>query len=305
MKTKQKKGKLSKMKKREAVQGYLFASPWIIGFFAFTIYPLVSSFYYSFTNYSMGSDYSFIGLDNYIIMFTSDSGFYSSIVNSLVYAVAMTPIGLLMGFTVGLLMNMDVKGITAFRALYYLPCVISAVATAQVWGFMFNKRYGLVNQMLAYFGVEGLNWLEDPVYSKAAMIIMALWGCGGGMMMYIAALKGVPDACYEAARIDGAGPLRRFWKITIPHVAPILFYNLLTSFIGNTQVFASAMLLTGQSSDATNNYYVYNLYTMAIKNHRMGYSCAMGWLLMVVVFTLSILMFKFVGSKIYYEGGKV
>lgn len=288
-----------------AIKGYLFASPWIIGFFAFTLYPLASSLYYAFTNYNMGPNYSWVGLDNFKIMFTSDTTFYQSIRNSLIYTVIMTPFGLIIGFGVGLLMNVKVKGIKLFRTVYYLPCVISSVAVAQMWNWMFQKKFGIINQALAVIGVEGPNWLGDALWSKIALVIMALWGCGGGMMMYIAALKGVPEACYEAARIDGAGVFRRFWKITVPHVSPILFYNFLTGFIGNTQIFANAMLLTGQSADGGTNFYVYNLYTMAMVNHRMGYACAMGWLLMVLVLALSLLIFKFVGSKIYYEGGKV
>ena len=292
---------LSKMQKREAITGYLFASPWLIGLFVFTLYPLLSSLVYSFTNYSMGKDFDFIGWTNFKIMFTSDHGFFQSIWNSVWYTLVSTPLNLICGFGVGLLMNSKVKGIKVFRCIYYLPCVISVVATTMVWSWMFQTKYGLLNQLLAYIGVQGPAWLTDPAWSKTALVIMGLWNCGGGMMMYLAGLKGISSTYYEAAEIDGANAWWKFWKITLPMISPLLFYNLLTGFIGGIQVFTNAFLLTGAGTDNSTNFYVYNMYTMAMNNRRMGYACAMGWILLIVTMSLSLLIWRKVGSRVYYE----
>lgn len=291
---------MSRMKRKEAIAGYLFASPWLIGLFTFTLYPLLSSLVYSFTNYSMKAGFKFIGLTNFKVMFTSDPAFYRSILNSLWYTVVSTPLSLLCGFGVGLLMNANVKGIKGFRVLYYLPCVISSVATSLVWGWMFQTKYGLLNQLLATIGIQGPAWLTDPAWSKTALVIMSLWGCGGSMMMYLSGLKGISRTYYEAAEIDGANAWHKFRKITIPMMSPLLFYNLLTGFIGGIQVFQNAYLLTGAGMDNSTNFYVYNMYTMAMTNHRMGYACAMGWLLLIVTMSLSLLIWKKVGKRVFY-----
>lgn len=301
MKRENGKKKMTKMERREMVAGYCFISPWLIGLFVFTLYPLLSSLVYSFTNYSMKENFNFIGLTNYKIMFTSDHAFYQSILNSLWYTAVNTPLSLICGFGVGLLMNAKVKGIKVFRAIFYLPCVISGVATAAVWGWMFQTKYGLINQVLSYVGIQGPAWLTDPAWSKSALVIMGLWGCGGGMMMYLAGLKGISISYYEAAELDGANVWWKFWKITLPMMSPLLFYNLLTGFIGGVQVFTNAFLLTGAGTDGATNFYVYNMYTMALTNKRMGYACAMGWILLVVTMSLSLLIWKKAGKKVFYQ----
>lgn len=296
---------MTKRRRKEERIGYLFASPWLIGLFAFTAYPLLSSLYYSFTNYSMSNKFKWIGLTNYKVMFTADPAVGQTLINSLIYALIMTPFGIIVGFFIGFLVHQNLRGIKLFRVIFYLPCVISSVATSMVWTWMFQKRYGIFNQALGAIGIDGPAWMTDPFWSKIALVIMSLWGAGSGMIMYLAALKSVSPSLYEAAQLDGAGAFRRFFQITIPMVSPILFYNLLTGFIGNVQIFGNAYLLIGNGNDPTRSYYVYYLYTMAMENRRMGYACAMGWILAIVVFALSMTIFKIVGTKVYYTSGDV
>ena len=302
--SKAKKKGLSKMQKKEERAGYLFAAPWLIGFFVFTLYPLISSLIYSFTNYSLKSGWKFIGLTNYQILFTQDSLFYKSVINTLFYAVWYLPLNLIIGFGIALLMNMKVKGIRGYRTMYNLPTMISGVATAMVWGFMFQSRHGIINQALGAVGIQGPAWLADPTWSKIALVIMSLWGAGGSMLIYLAGLNAIPQTYYEAAEIDGARTLRKFWQITIPLVSPTLFLQLITGIIGVLQVFSQALLLTGEGTDNSTVFYVYNMYNRAFTDRRMGYACAMGWILFVFTLIITVVVFRFVGSKVYYETGE-
>lgn len=301
---KEKKKGLSKMQKKEERAGYLFAAPWLIGFFVFTLYPLVSSLIYSFTNYSLKDGWKFIGLTNYRILFTQDSLFYKSVTNTLFYAVWYLPLNLFVGFGIALLMNMKVKGIRGYRTMYNLPTMISGVATAMVWGFMFQSRHGIINQSLGAVGIQGPAWLSDPIWSKIALVIMSLWGAGGSMLIYLAGLNAIPKTYYEAAEIDGARTLRKFWHITIPLLSPTLFLQLITGIIGVLQVFSQALLLTGEGTDNSTVFYVYNMYNRAFTDRRMGYACAMGWILFVFTLIITVIVFRFAGSKVYYETGE-
>lgn len=302
MSERKKKG-LSKMQKKEERTGYLFAAPWLIGFFVFTLYPLISSLIYSFSNYSLKSGWKFIGLTNYKILITQDALFYKSITNTLFYAVWYLPLNLLIGFGVALLMNMKVRGIKVYRTLYNLPTMVSGVATAIVWGFMFQSKHGIINQMLSSIGIQGPAWLSDPIWSKIALVIMSLSGAGGSMLIYLAGLNAIPPTYYEAAEIDGARTFRKFWHITIPMVSPTLFLQLITGIIGVLQVFSQALLLTGEGTDNSTVFYVYNMYNRAFTDRRMGYACAMGWLLLIFSLIITVIVFRFVGSKVYYETG--
>ncbi len=306
MNREKKRGKVirSKRQMKEAFKGYCFAMPWLIGFFVFTLYPLLSSLYYSFTNYSMSSSWNWIGLTNYRILLTQDSLFWKSVWNTLYYAFFSIPLGLVLGLGIAMLMNQKIKGIRLFRTLFYIPNVISIVATTMLWTWMFQTRYGVINQLLSLIGITGPAWLNDPTWSKPALIIMNCWNAGSSMVIYLAGLQGIPRTYYEAADIDGASAWRKFRNITIPLLSPTIFLNLITGIIGALQVFAQSLLLTEGGPDHSTTFYVYSMYEHAFTNRRMGYASAMGWMLLIVTLIITVLVFRFIGSKVYYETGE-
>ncbi len=295
--------KLSKLRRHEALVGVLFASPWLIGLVVFTAYPFFSSLYYSFTNYSMGASYKWLGLKNYEVLFTRDPLLIKTVLNTLYYAAISVPLNLFLGFGIALLMNQNIRGIKVIRTIYNLPCQVSGVATAFLWSLLLQSNTGIINQALGVLGIDGPRWLSDPNWQKPALILMNAWGAGGGMLVYLAALKGVPQTYYEAADIDGASAWCKLIKITIPMVSPTLFYNLITGMIGAMQVFMNAKLMTGSGTNNATTFYVLYLYNNAFVNYRMGYACAMAWVLLIATLILTFIMFGVVGNKVYYETG--
>lgn len=299
----QKRPKLSKLRRHEALMGVLFASPWLIGLVVLLLYPFFSSLYYSFTNYSMGPSTKWLGLKNYEVIFTRDTLVGKTVLNTLFYACISVPLNMAIGFGIALLMNREIRGIKLIRTVFNLPNQVSGVAVAFLWQMLLQSNTGIINQMLAMFGIQGPAWLTDPNWQKPALILMNAWGAGASMMIYLAALKGVPRTYYEAADIDGASPWKKLTSITIPMVSPTLFYNLITGLIGAMQVFMNAKLMTGAGTNNATTFYVLYLYDTAFTNHRMGYACAMAWLLLLATLLITLLTFKVIGSKVYYETG--
>lgn len=300
-KSRQKTGGM-KMRTREGVMGYLFALPWIIGFFLFTLYPVISSLYYSFTNYNTLQEPAWIGLQNYIIMFTRDPRFWTGLWNTLYYTFLSVPIGIAAGVLIATLLNQQVKGMRFFRTIFYLPSVVSSVAVALLWMWILEPNFGLLNTFLSQLGISGPGWLTDPAWSKNSLVIMSLWSVGGGMLIYLAALQDVPQALYESATIDGAGAFRKFFKITLPMITPTLFYNLITGFIGGLQVFQQAFIMTNGGPSYSTYFYAYHLYNKAFSEYQMGYASSMAWVLLVVTLLLSLVIMKTSNKWVYYEG---
>ena len=298
-----KRPRLSKLRRHEALVGVLFASPWLIGFFVLLLYPFLSSLYYSFTNYSMATAHKWLGLANYRVIFTRDTLVGKTVLNTLFYAGISVPLNLVIGFGIALLMNREIKGIRLIRTVFNLPNQISGVAVAFLWQMLLQSNTGIINQVLAIIGIQGPAWLTDPNWQKPSLILMNAWGAGGSMMIYLAALKGVPRTYYEAADIDGASPWKKLIHITIPMVSPTLFYNLITGLIGAMQVFMNAKLMTGSGTNNATTFYVLYLYNTAFTNYRMGYACAMAWLLLLATLLITAATFKLVGSRVYYETG--
>ena len=291
------------LRRREAITGYLIAAPWIIGLFVFTLYPVLSSLYYSFTNYSMATTHKWIGLQNYIVMFTNDSLFPKAVYNTLFFALLSVPLNLIIGLAVAMLMNQKVRGINVIRTVYYLPNVVSGVAVCMLWSMIFQAKYGVLNQALGLIGIEGPAWLADPQWTKPALVIMNCWNSGGAMVIYLAALQGIPRHYYEAVEIDGANAFQKFWHITIPMISSSIFFQLINGIIGAMQVFTQAYLMTGDGPAYSTTFYVYALYNKAFTDRRMGYASAMSWVLLVFTLLMTLLIFRSIGSKVYYETG--
>jgi multiple sugar transport system permease protein len=287
---------------REAVWAYALISPWLIGFIVFTAGPMIASLYFSLTEYDVINPPRFIGLANWRSMFAEDPLFWHSLKVTLMYAVAALPLGLVLGLALALLLNAEVPGLMFWRTIYYMPSVVSGVAVAVLWSYVFNPRFGILNWLLSLVGIKGPGWLSSTDWALPAMIIMSLWGVGGGMITYLAGLQGIPTALYEAATIDGATKWQRFWRITLPLITPVIFYNLVTGIIGAFQYFTAAYVMTnGGPANATLFYNLY-LYRNTFRYGRLGFGSTMAWFLLFVVLVMTMLIFRSSAVWVYYEG---
>ncbi len=297
-----------KMKrKKDTIKFFLFISPWIIGFLLFILIPMGMSLYYSFTDWDVLTKESFIGMANYAGLF-QDPLFYKSLQVTGVYTLITVPLNVFLSLMTAILLNMEGRFMAFFRTLYYIPAVLSAVVVAILWQWIFNSKYGLLNDVLAKFGIEGPRWLSDPQWVMPALVIMSIWGIGGGIIMYLAGLQAVPKDLYEAATLDGA----RFWKklfhITIPSMSPIILFTFLTSLIATLQTFSQAYIMTSGGPNHATLFYAYYLYQNGVVYKKMGKACAMPWLFFIAVMLLSLVVLKVSGKVVYYEseeGGKL
>ena len=284
------------------IAGYLFIGPWLIGFLALTILPLAASLWLSFTEYDMFSTPKWIGLENFRKMFLDDDRYWRSVGVTLYYAVTAVPLRLVVALAVAILLNTGRRGVGIYRALYYAPSVIGdSVAVAVMWRQIFGGE-GLLNSLLLLVGLGGKRlWLADPDFAIWTLILLAAWQFGSAMLIFLAGLKQIPSELYESASIDGAGPIRKFFRITFPMLTPIIFFNLVMQTINGLIVFTPALVITnGQPLDRTNFYALY-LYRRAFETFQMGYASGMAWVLMVVVALLSALIFKTSSRWVFYE----
>ncbi|MEK3855405.1 carbohydrate ABC transporter permease [Cytobacillus sp. FSL H8-0458] len=291
---------------RENIFGYLFISPWIIGFLGLTLGPLLFSLFASFTDYNITSKMNFIGLDNFKRMFTIDNLFKTSLWNTLYYVLFSVPLTTAGAIFLSVLLNQKVKGMKFFRTLYYLPAILSGVAVYFLWMQLLSPSTGLVNTFLAWFGIEGPAWLFDPEWTKPALLLMKMWSVGGGMLLYLASLQGVSNSLYEAADLDGAGVMQKFFYITLPMISPIIFFDVLTSTIGSFQIFQEAYVMTENGSGGPGNsllFYNLHMWNNAFEVFDMGYASAMAWLLFIVVMILTVINMKIGKKWVHYEGG--
>jgi multiple sugar transport system permease protein len=292
---------------REALTGYAFAAPWILGFLALTLGPMLFSLYASFTRYNIVTPPRWLGLDNYQFLFFQDERFRTSLYNTLYYVVIKTPIVVVLALLLALLMNMRLPGQRFFRTIFYLPTVITGVAAIFLWVWVLNPE-GLLNRGLGLVGVRGPNWFYDPAWSKPGLIVMSLWYLGTPMLILLAALNGVPKALYEAAEIDGAGIWARFWNVTVPLISPALFFVTVTNIIGAFQVFSSAYVVSRTAGTAAGDpaqsllFYEVYLWIRAFEQLEMGYASAMAWILFVIIMAVTGLQLWLSKRWVYYEG---
>lgn len=262
---------------------------------------MLASLAISFCKYDLFSPPKFIGLGNYTEL-ARDPLFWQSLKVTMIYSLVSVPIGLSLGLAVALLMNQKIRGIAVFRTIYYLPAVVSGVAVALLWIWIFDPSYGLGNVVLRAFGIPPVGWLSDPKTSLLSLILMSFWGVGGGMVIYLAGLQSVPQHLYEAASLDGANVLAKFRHVTIPMLTPVIFYNLIMGIIGSFQVFTQAFVMTNGGPVNSTLFYVLYLFRQAFNYYHMGYASAMAWVLFVVILVLTMLVFKSSAAWVYYEG---
>jgi multiple sugar transport system permease protein len=282
--------------------GLAFISPWIVGFLAFTLYPVAASIYYSFCDYDVLSKPVWVGALNYRDMAT-DSVFWKSLRNTLYFAAFSLPLGLVMSLLVAVLLNQSVKGRSTFRAIFFLPSLIPIVASSMIWLWILNGNFGLLNSALEWFHIKGPQWLADPSWTKPSLILMSLWGCGNTIVIYLAALQDVPRSLYEAADIDGATAWVKLRHVTIPMISPVIYFNLIMGIIGSLQVFANAyIMLGGGGPNRSALFYAVYLYQNAFEYRQMGYACAMAWVLFVIILFLTWVATRSTRKLIYYGG---
>ena len=289
---------MTKRESREARAGWLFISPWLIGFLCLTGGPLLFSLYASFTNYNMTSRMDFIGLSNYIRMFTKDPVFWKSLGNTLYYVALAVPSSCICAIFLATLLNQKVKGTPLFRMLFYLPTVLSGVAVYQLWMQLLAPQSGLINSVLRLVGIEGPSWLSDPAWTKPSLVMMRVWALGTSMLLYLSSMNSVSKDLYEAADIDGASFLQKFRKITLPQISPIIFFDIITNMTGAFQVFQEALVMSKNGKgDPAGSLLFYNLhiYQEAFTHYDMGYASAMAWFLLLIDMTKTVI--NLVASK--------
>lgn len=288
--------------------GLLFSLPWMIGFLCFIIYPLVASFYYSFTDFNLFQSPSLVGLENYSGLF-SDAHFYKSLANTFYMTFIGGPIYITIGIIAAVLLNAKIKGLAFFRTVFYIPYILPIVATALLWIWVLNPQTGLMNMGLKFIGIKGPNWLADPRWTKASLILIGAWRTGPTMILFLAALQDIPVTLYEAATIDGAGVFRRFTRVTLPLLTPAILFQVIMQIIVNFQYFTEAYIITG-ASDRLNQsvggplnsllFYATYLYQNAFGYLKMGKASAMAWILFLISAVVTFAIFKSSKKWVHY-----
>lgn len=282
--------------------GYVFISPWLLAFIAFEAYPILSGFYHSFTDWTAtGKAERFVGLDNYVEAFTRDPLFWKAVSNTIYFIGVSVPLGIVAAFALAMMLNSKIGGTTAYRTIYYLPSVVPAVAAVIVWVFIFETRRGILNFGLELLGLPAIRWLSDPAWAMPALIIMSLWSIGASMIIFLAGLQGIPQELYEAAEVDGASGWHSLWRITVPLMTPTIFFNLVMSLVAAFQAFNNAFIMTNGGPNNATLLYMLHLYNNAFRYFRMGYASALAVVLFIIVFGLTLFVYRSSKRWVYYS----
>lgn len=292
------------MRRKENIYGYIFILPWIIGFLGLILGPMLFSLYGSFTNYNVTSTMDFIGLDNYKEMFQHDNLFFTSLYNTMYFVVFSVPLTTIMAILISVLMNQNIPGMRVFRTIFYLPAILSGVGVYLLWMQLLDPSSGLINRFLELFGIQGPNWLFDAAWAKPSLIIMKLWSAGGAMLLYLSAMQGISNSLYEAAKIEGASRVQMFFKITLPMISPIIFFDIITSTIGSFQIFQEAYIMSSDNAGSPENsllFYNLHMWIKAFEVFDMGYAMALSWILFIIVLILTVVNFIAAKYWVHYE----
>ncbi len=293
--------KTSRSTRREAIEGYIGISPWLIGFLFFTLGPMLASLVLGFTDWRITVEPKWVGVDNYVKMFTSDRDFYQALRVTFTYVIIALPLNLIIGLALSLLLNHNLPGMGIFRTVFYLPVVLSGVAVALMWMWLLNPDYGVVNDILAFFGVPGPKWFFDPDTALLSIVLMNLWRVGGSAIIYLAGLQNIPPHLYEAAEIDGAGIWSKLWNVTIPMLTPTLFFQLVMEAIDAFQVFTAAYIITDGGPVRSTLFYMLYMFRTAFTDFEMGYASALAWIMGIIILIFTAFVFKSSPMWVYYE----
>src|SRR3954471_2495273 len=292
---------LTRKERRNLAVGLLFVSPWIIGFLAFLVYPIIYTLRISFTQYTGFGEPVWVGLGNYRDLL-NDQLFWKSLYNTLYYTALAVPLGVVVAMGLALAMNQPLPEVPIYRAILYLPSIIPLFALSFIFLILMNTTQGILNQILMAFGLPNINWFGDPAWTKLAFVFLAQFGAGQVALIFLAGLKGIPVTLYEAAMLDGAGVLSRFRNITIPMMTPVILYDLILGISLGLQVFTQAYIITQGGPADSSRFYVVYLYDNAFRYGKMGYASAMAWILFLITFVLAMAVFRWSRSWVYYEG---
>lgn len=279
---------MTALERRKLGVGLLFCSPWLLGLSVFLIYPLLAAFYYSLCDYSVLLPPVFVGLDNYRELFR-DPLFWKSLSNTSFFAAGSVGLSALTALTLALLLNSRVRGLSFYRTVFFLPSLMPLVASSILWSTMYRGQGGVINALLAKVGIAGPAWLADPAWAKPAIVLMAVWGAGHAMVIFLAGLQDVPVSLYEASIIDGANWLERLVHVTLPMISPVIYFNLVMGIISGFQAFVQALIMTDAtgSPEQSTLFYVLQLYNVGFQDLRMGYASAMAWVLFIIILLLT------------------
>jgi multiple sugar transport system permease protein len=289
-------------RRREAALGFLFASPWLVGFLVFGLYPMVMSFYFSLCRYDVLRIPQFVGFGNYHTLLARDPYFWTAVENTLYYAFVRTPLCVAGSLWLAVLINRATRGARAYRTVFFLPSIISGVVVSVLWLWLLNPQYGLINSALQMIGINGPLWLQSPEWSKPSLVLMSLWSIGGGrMIVFLAALQTVPHHLYEVVDLDGGGAWQKFRHVTLPMISPVLFLWIVLEVIFSLQVFTESYVMTkGGPLNSTLFYNLY-LYYKAFDDFDMGYASALAWLLLLFSVVVTFVQFRVGKRWVYYE----
>jgi len=291
---------LPPLERRKLALGLLFISPWIVGFLAFTVYPIIYTLRISFSRYSGFGEPMWVGLANYKALWT-DTVFWESLQNTLYYTALAVPIGVVVAMAMAIAMNQPLREVSLYRAALYLPSVLPLFAVSFIFVALLDPNRGIVNQLMVALGLPNINWFGDPRYAKLALVLLAQFGAGSTALVFLAALKAIPKTLYEAAVLDGAGPVRRFWSVTLPLMTPAILYALILGLSLGLQVFAQAYIITNGGPANATNFYVFYLYNQAFRYSQMGAASAMAWVLFLITMVLAWLIFRTSKRWVNYE----
>ena len=288
---------------RNARIGFLLILPAVLGFLFFCAIPIVYSAYLSFTDWNIFKAPKIVGFKNYVKIFTGDYLFKESIRATFRFALGSTICSTIYAFLLALLLNTRVKGLSTFRTIFYLPSIVPAVANCVLWSWLYNKDFGLFNSLFRLVGIPKQPFLTGQATVIPSLVFMSMWGCGSTMIIYLAGIQGVPMALREAVRIDGGNYWHELVHVIIPMVSPVIFFNVLMGLIGSFQAFTQAYMMTGGGPNNKSHFYSYYLYSMAFKQNKMGYACALGWVMFIITVLFTALFFRTFSRRVFYEGG--
>jgi len=290
----------SRLARREAFSFYILILPWVIGFLVFLAYPMLRSLYLSFTSYNLLSPPEWVGLRNFQRIF-SDEDFWQSLKVTLFYALGSVPGGTIIAMALAMVLAQKLRGVNFWRTIFFLPSILSSIAVAVLWLFIFRPQDGLLNMMLGVFGIKGPDWLLSESWALPALILMSWWSVGGQIVIYLAGLKGIPEVLYEAAEIDGATSLTKFRYVTLPMLSPTIFFNVVLAIIGALQVFDVGWVMTRGGPNKATLFYMLNLYERAFQLGQMGYASALAWILFIIIMIITLLVVRSSAAWLYYE----
>lgn len=295
--------RMSPLARREERTGWLWVQSWLVGFLLFMVIPIAVAIYLSFTKWTGRGTPKWVGVDNYVRVFT-DELFWQSLRVTFLYALIFIPINILVGFGIAMLMNLKLRGVSVFRAIFFMPSVLAGVAVAVLWQFMFSNDFGMLNAFLGALGIPKVPWLTDPFWVIPSIALMQLWGVGSAMVIYLGGLQGVPTELYEQARVDGAGFWQGLRHVTLPMMSPVIFFQLILGVIGTFQIFTQPYIMTQGGPNFGSYFYAIYIYVTAFQRIEFGYASALSVILFLIILLITFVLFRTSRGWVFYAGEK-